>query len=232
MSPKIGLLGKHPAYGDFLRHEVDDPVADRLTAWVDNTLAEVKEQLGDNWGAFWDGAQELRFWIGRAVLGQTLCGILHPSADKVGRRYPLILLVQGAKVEPPVAATGQELYDALSAHIPAMTAGTGAAALLEGLSAETLGLQAEDDLDRAAGPVIWAHHPEGDLTALLAAAAPVDAARAATIRSHWWAPGGDGRAATWLGQAGLPTAAALSWALGGVAQDPTAEGEKAEHAQQ
>ncbi|MBL3567411.1 type VI secretion system-associated protein TagF, partial [Rhodovulum sulfidophilum] len=30
----IGLLGKHPGYGDFLRAGLSDGVADGLTGWI------------------------------------------------------------------------------------------------------------------------------------------------------------------------------------------------------
>ena len=82
-------------------------------------------------------------------------------------------------------------------------------------------LPEETPEDLAQGPIIWAHHPEGDLGALLRSAGPVDAERAMTARSYWWAPATQGRAAAWLGQTGLPGPEALGWLLGGVPVEGT-----------
>lgn len=209
----VGLFGKHPGYGDFLRAGLSEPVADAMSRWLDGTLAALRDEMGNDWAAFWDGAQELRFWVGRAVLGRTLAGILRPSQDRVGRRYPLVLMVEGAAAAAPVVDPDQGLWDGLAAHMQRMQPGQGGKALLDGL---TLTPPAEDPLSAATGPTLWAHHPEADLGALLRSAAAVDADRAMLTRSYWWATGGAGRAAVWLGCPGLPEAPALGWLLAGV----------------
>jgi type VI secretion system protein ImpM len=209
----LGLIGKHPGYGDFLRTGLSGPLADALSEWLDKTLSDQRDAMGNDWPPFWDRGQDLRFWIGRAVLGRTLAGVLRPSRDRVGRRYPFMLLCEGAVVSPPTEETAQPLWDALAAHLDRMQPGQGAMALLEGLS---ILLDSEDAATAATGPTIWAHHPEGDLTALLQAAARVDGQRALLSRSYWWAPGGAGRAAVWLGCHGLPDAMSLGWLLAGV----------------
>lgn len=215
---KIGVMGKHPGYGDFVSAGLSQPVAEALTGWVDHTLFALREQMGDDWQAFWDSAQDLRFWIGRAVLGQTLLGVLRPSRDKVGRRYPLLLLAEGVGVPAPVETPDQVIWDGLTGHMDQMTPGQGGRALLDGLN-----MDLPADRDASSGPTVWAHHPAGDLAALLAAAAPVDASRAVLNRSYWWSPGGPGRAATWLGCPGLPEPQALAWALAGVAGQEAAD---------
>lgn len=217
---RIGVMGKHPGYGDFLRAGLSERMADALSAWLDQSLVALRDDMGNGWAGFWDGAQDLRFWIGRGVLGRTLAGVLRPSRDRVGRRYPLILLLEGAAITPPVIDTDQEVWDCLAAHLDAMTPGDGARALLEGLSPPAV---AEDPLTAATGPTIWAHHPEGDLAALLRAAAAADAERACLTRSYWWAPESPGRTAVWLGCPGLPEVSALAWLLAGVAADQSPE---------
>ncbi len=213
MPVTAAVMGKHPGYGDFLRHGLSDAVADGLSRWVDQALFDLREDMGGGWQAFWDGAQDLRFWIGRAVMGCTIAGVLRPSRDRVGRRYPLMLLVEGAGLPPPVLDRSQDLYEGLAAHLDAMAPGQGAEALLEGLVQDWSG---RGEGQAGQGPLIWAHHPEGDLEALLHSACPVDHLHAATARSYWWAPGGEGRAAVWLAQNGLPAAASLGWLLAGV----------------
>ncbi len=212
MEADIGLLGKHPGYGDFLRANVSPQVAEQLEAWLDSCLAEIRDQQGQNWPAFWEQAQDLRFWIGRAVLGRSLIGVLRCSRDRAGRRYPLFLIAQGAAVPAPLQDTDQSAYEALAAHFSVMQPGQGGAALLDGLH---LQLPAEDDAATQTGGTLWAHQPNGDLSKLLQAASAADAERALLTRSYWWAPASGAKAAIWLGCSGMPAAPALHWLLAG-----------------
>ncbi|RYG91416.1 type VI secretion system-associated protein TagF [Loktanella sp. IMCC34160] len=232
-SVSVGIMGKHPGFGDFLRHGISDPVAEGLSKWLDGSLHRLRTELGDNWHDFWDRSITLRFWIGRSLSGATLAGILVPSRDKVGRRFPFILLAEGIDQRAPVADPDQGLYDAFEAHHASMQPGTtGAASLLDGFDPVALGIKPESEDQRAEGPLIWAHHPDGDLDALLRAAGPVDATRGATTRSYWWAPARTEAApAIWLGQAGLPDAAGLGWLLsGGAYHTPMPRQEDQPHA--
>ena len=217
---QTGVLGKHPSYGDFLRAGLSEKTVDALSAWLDRSLAALRDDMGNGWAEFWDGAQDLRFWVGRGVVGRTLAGVLRPSQDRVGRRYPLILLLEGAAVPAPVIDPDQLVWDSLANHLNIMRAGDGARALLDGLMPPAV---AEDALTAGLGPTIWAHHPEGDLGALLQAVAGVDAERACLTRSYWWAPRTSGRAAVWLGCPGLPEVSALAWLLSGIPADPSPE---------
>jgi type VI secretion system protein ImpM len=233
MGLNIGIMGKHPGFGDFVRAGISAETATRIEQWLDPMLHALRSELGNGWEAFWDHAQTLRFWIGRAVAGRTLAGIFVPSRDSVGRRYPLILLAEGADLPPPVdAGAVQTPYEAFEAHLAQVVPGTGAASLLAGLDVQ---IAVESDTMAAAGPVVWAHHPDADLTALLASAAGVDRDRATTVRSYWWAPGDPGKqSAVWLGQPGLPGSGAFAWALAGIAgQSPdVADAKGAAHVQQ
>lgn len=209
----IGVMGKHPGYGDFLRWGLSDAIVDGLTRWTDAVLPPLRDQMGESWGDFWDGSQALRFWIGRGVLGRTLSGVYVPSRDRVGRRYPLLVLCEGGHVPAPLGQTDQGPWEGIEAHMANMQAGQGAKALLDGLD---LAVSPEDAHLAAEGPTLWAHHPEGNLGALLRSAAEVDAERAQILRSYWWTPGAEGRAPVWLGCPGLPEAAGLGWLLAGV----------------
>jgi len=215
-SAHIGLMGKHPAYGDFLSANLSQATASGLVAWLDSCLPQLRADIGPGWDGFWDRAQPLRFWVGRAVLGTTLAGILHPSRDKVGRRYPLLLLSEGPAILPPLIETDQSPWQQLEAHMAQMTAGAGASALLENAH---ISVPAEDpDLSRQ-GPTLWAHQSSGSLEDLLAKAAEVDPHRAQLARSYWWAGAEEGRVPLWLGCQGLPDAVSLGWLLAGVAAE-------------
>ena len=215
---KLGVMGKHPGYGDFLQSGVSEHVVEAMNGWLDASLPPLRDQIGEDWGPFWDAGQDLRFWIGRAVLGRSVAGILHPSQDRVGRRYPLLFLVEGADISLPLGEESEQgAWDAMADQLERMEAGQGAAALLTGAKLE---IPAEDAATAGLGPTLWAHHPTGDLAALLASAAAPDAERARLTRSYWWAPGvktkDSNRAATWLSCPGLPAPQALAWLLGGV----------------
>ncbi len=221
MGAQIGVMGKHPGFGDFVQAGLSKDTHDALMAWLDRTLARVQDEAHMDWKAWWAEAQGLRFWLGRDVLGVPVAGVLRPSRDKVGRVYPLILAAENVSLLVPGdgGATDQTPWEALEAHLDAMQPGKGGASLLEGL---TLDLPAEGEAERALGPTIWAHHPEGDLDALLRAAANADLSRAAQKRSYWWAPGDDTHLPVWLGCHGLPDAGALGWLLAGQPRIETA----------
>ncbi len=215
---KLGLMGKHPGYGDFLRAGIAPDLNDQLEGWLAQVLPPIRDQMGQGWAGFWDGAQDLRFWIGRAVLGQSVMGVLRTSRDRAGRRYPLLLIAQGADVAAPTVDPDQSPYEVLTTHFSVMQPGQGGAALLDGL---TLPLPAEDPALAQIGDTLWAHQPNGDLAALLAAAGEPDGARAQLTRSYWWSVGSDTHAAAWLGCAGLPSTQALHWLLAGAAKQVT-----------
>ena len=215
----LGLIGKHPGYGDFLRHGVDPSLADWLDGWLNNALMPLRDEMGEGaWPAFWDAAPVLRFWIGRTVTGgHGLAGILSPSRDKVGRRFPLLLMAQNSALAPPLLNADQAPYEALEAHLEAAAPqpGQGAAALLDGLDPDQAGFVPEPAAMAGQTPLIWAHNAQGDLAGLLSAMQPVDHTRAMLARSYWWAPARSDRAAICLAQQGLPDSAALGWLLSG-----------------
>lgn len=222
---RVGLMGKHPAFGDFLSARVLYEVETALTAWIDRSLTALRAELQKDWAEFWRHGQVLRFWIGREVFGQSVLGIYRPWHDKVGREYPLLLVVQGARVVFPGygGAVDQTPWEALENHLANTRAATGGgAALLEGLEID---LPPETDAERLQGKTIWAHQTDGDLTALLRQAAQADPARAALGRSYWWSPGDSYRTAVWLGCDGLPDPRALGWLLAGTRKTGGAVGE-------
>ena len=221
----IGLMGKHPDYGDFLQAGLSDHTIETVNQWLDATLPPLRDQMGQGWGDFWDNAQDVRFWIGRALFGRTMIGVMRPSRDRVGRRFPLLLIGEGVDLAAPLGNDADQApWEQLTEHLDDMTSGEGSATLLEGL---TMTLKSEDP-ETAFGPTLWAHHPEGDLASLLASAEAPDAERARLTRSYWWAPGvqskTENRAAVWLACPGLPEAQSLGWLLGGVAGTPREEG--------
>jgi type VI secretion system ImpM family protein len=187
----LGIYGKHPAKGDFLETGLPPALLQVLERWLDTVLAECRATLGGDWERVWDqagpGRPVLRFWLGEDIWGQAICGVMAPSRDRVGRRFPLVMLYTdpdpAAVPPPPVVSTDQGWYDRAEAHLrarleaPALDA---VARLLDGVSLP-------DGLEEAPMPGtadFWA--AGGDATALLADIVLTDHRRAAAGRSYWW----------------------------------------------
>lgn len=83
-----GLYGKIPAQADFVRHQAADAVARPFVLWL-----EEASELASRAGAR-DDAEPVRFLFRPPGAPRALVGVLAPSADKVGRRFPLALFAQ------------------------------------------------------------------------------------------------------------------------------------------
>lgn len=218
--PHMGWFGKHPAYGDFVGHGMSAVVRSSFENWLVPTLGHMRQYLGDGWQGSYDAMQPMRFWIGPAVLGTPwpLRGVVCPSRDKVGRRFPLVMLDQGgASDAPPVLDLDQTFYEAAE-QMAAAALGSSAdslAALVPGA-----GGQAAPASDPEPA-FFWAVNPDADPTALLRSAGSVDHQRAVTARSYWWTTGIEGaRSTAFMGAAGMPGPDALGWLMTGVGVAP------------
>lgn len=187
----LAVYGKHPAKGDFVEHGIPAPLRGQLEGWLDAVLADAKHSLGDRWEQVWAEARPLRFWIGAAVWGEPMCGVLIASADRVGRRFPLVIFATGdeAKSRPcPSVDADQGWYQALEAHLLRMQQVKGLtepAALL--LSAPRLDAAAAGDL----AADFWAVRPGNEIEGLWGDVAMADHSRASLTRSYWWSKGED-----------------------------------------
>lgn len=84
-SSVIGLFGKIPAQGDFIRVNLVDPAAQALDVWCQEGLDAV--QRGGT-----KLLEEPVYFVFRTAPGRNiLVGSMIPSQDKVGRNFPLVL---------------------------------------------------------------------------------------------------------------------------------------------
>lgn len=216
LDPAAGFFGKHPGFGDFVGHGLSGLVQSGMQDWLTGTLAQAKAILGDDWGAVYDGSRPIRFWVGGAVLGtQTLRGVICPSHDKVGRRYPFVLVQENANPLPPVLDTDQTFHAGAEAF---------AAVALERdveLSRDIMATSGHDRREDAPTdpPMFWATNPDTDVAAFLGVTAQTDHARAASRRSYWWTAGTGLRASAMLACDGALQADGLAWLLRGTAVD-------------
>ncbi|MFT4150246.1 MAG: type VI secretion system-associated protein TagF [Paracoccaceae bacterium] len=183
-----GVYGKHPARGDFLEYGLPAGLRPALEGWLDAALSEARADLGAEWENRWAGAPMLRFWLGEGIWGLPVAGVLAPAQDRVGRRFPLVVLTAGGELPPPAVDPAQDWYQAAEAHLAGVLARkdvSGPAALIEGLA---------DPAQTAVtgGPAeFWAVREGAALDDLWADVALTDHRRAAAGRSYWWVEGRD-----------------------------------------
>lgn len=87
-----GWYGKLPARGDFISRRLPGAFVRRWDAWLQSALGSGSERLGTRWPGCYSRAPLWRFLIspGLVTVG-ALAGVLMPSADRVGRLFPLTL---------------------------------------------------------------------------------------------------------------------------------------------
>jgi type VI secretion system protein ImpM len=85
-----GLFGKLPTHGDFVRRNLPNSFCDPWDAWLQRGMAAARDTLGEAWAPVWDAAPAWRFALPAGACGpDPVAGVLTPSADTVGRRFPL-----------------------------------------------------------------------------------------------------------------------------------------------
>ena len=91
----FGAFGKIPALGDFFRLGVTSDFVPAWDGWLQATLLAAAQALGSRFEACYMSAPIWRFALPPGVAGsQGLVGVLMPSIDRVGRRFPLTLVAQ------------------------------------------------------------------------------------------------------------------------------------------
>ena len=185
----MAVYGKHPAKGDFLEYGLPLSLKPALEGWLDTALADAKASLGADWQTVWPTAPMLRFWLGEGIWGTPVAGVLAPSQDRVGRRFPLVLLALGdggMAVSPPVIDADQAWYDAACVHL-------GVQLLRDDLPGPAALVQDAPQPPLTNGPPgpadFWAVRPGADVDGLLADIALTDHRRANQGRSYWWVAG-------------------------------------------
>jgi len=87
-----GWYGKLPARGDFLSRRLPGAFVHRWDAWQQTAIASGIERLGTRWLDCYSRAPAWRFVISPGIVTDgALAGVLMPSADRVGRLFPLTI---------------------------------------------------------------------------------------------------------------------------------------------
>ncbi len=81
---ELGLFGKIPAKGDFVRHNVVDDAARSFEQWVNESNDALRGAGGDM------PAHPVRVVFTPPGSAKTVVAVMVPSQDKVGRKFPIV----------------------------------------------------------------------------------------------------------------------------------------------
>ena len=88
----FGAFGKMPSVGDFFRFGIPNAFVQHWDDWIQRSMLEASQTLGPAWDEYYMSAPIWRFCLSPGLAGpQKMIGVLMPSVDRVGRRFPLTL---------------------------------------------------------------------------------------------------------------------------------------------
>jgi len=202
----LSVYGKLPTAGDFLTIEVPRSLLRPIEDWLASGTAAAREATEGDWYQAFDAGGTWYFWIGEKVLGRRMAGVLRPSRDKVGRRFPVMIFASSedpdAMPDAPVLEEGQELYDGLAEELAYL-----ATQPPEAISERVRAAASEAPEPAPRPSFFWAVAQETGAdgwAALLEDARYADHDAASAHRSYWWQPAGPDRPAALLAAEGLP----------------------------
>jgi type VI secretion system protein ImpM len=92
---EVGLYGKLPSHGDFLRRRTSDAFVDRWDTWLQGCMTASRSALGERWLDVYLTSPAWRFVCAPGTCGSAaVLGVMVPSVDRVGRYFPLTLVAE------------------------------------------------------------------------------------------------------------------------------------------
>lgn len=91
----VRLFGKLPSHGDFVARGLAAMDRDALDRWLSAGLKDARAAFGPDFDALYDHAPAWRFAAMEGEGDKAVAGVLAPSIDRAGRRYPLYLVLAG-----------------------------------------------------------------------------------------------------------------------------------------
>lgn len=116
MAASFGFFGKLPARGDFVSAGLPRSFIRPWDSWLRRVLPAALDSLGDAW----DDAPIWRFRLAEGICGaDPVLGVLLPSHDRVGRRFPLTVASAVSGSEDGALAAAEQLgCDAIRQGLP------------------------------------------------------------------------------------------------------------------
>ncbi|MCC5984650.1 MAG: type VI secretion system-associated protein TagF [Rhodobacteraceae bacterium] len=208
---EMALFGKLAARGDFITRNVPRPLQRPLEDWLSRVMNGSREVLGAHWDQAYISAPAWFFWIGAEAFEDArsfaannlqstqigvLTGVLVPSADRLGRRFPLTLLLGGARARalppPTIGAPDHRWYGALAERALHFRQAPDLAPVEAALGAMPGPRTRAEYAEAAAvppGQPLWAQAGYGGLAEMWHDLSQADHALAASGRSYWWTGG-------------------------------------------
>lgn len=94
-SDRIGFFGKVPSHGDFISDGLERELIGTFDDWMRSGLHACADLFSGRWSEIFASSPPIRFIIERGIWGNcAYAGVLVPSADRVGRKYPLAIIAQ------------------------------------------------------------------------------------------------------------------------------------------
>ncbi|MCG7629342.1 type VI secretion system-associated protein TagF [Epibacterium sp. MM17-32] len=93
MTAGFGAYGKMPTVGDFFRLSPPSGFVKMWDPWIQSIMTAGQRTYGPHFDQYYMSAPIWRFTLSAGLAGgQKLTGVLMPSVDRVGRRFPLTLV--------------------------------------------------------------------------------------------------------------------------------------------
>jgi type VI secretion system protein ImpM len=94
VAPSLGWYGKSPSTGDFISRRLAKAAVDKLDSWLQAGMTVLREQSPDDWDHHYAAAPVWNALLpARIVSGSACLAVIAPSFDRVGRRFPLCVIV-------------------------------------------------------------------------------------------------------------------------------------------
>jgi type VI secretion system protein ImpM len=94
---RIGFFGKLPSRGDFVRVCLSRAATAGWDEWLQSVMPGAQAHLDEHWAEIWQATHPWRFAFEPGVCGPLpVSGIWLPSADRVGRTFPLMIAAEAA----------------------------------------------------------------------------------------------------------------------------------------
>jgi len=89
----FGAFGKMPSVGDFFRISAPNAFVPVWDGWLQRCLVSGAHTFGERWDELYMSVPIWRFCLSANLAGpDKMIGVLMPSIDRVGRRFPLTLM--------------------------------------------------------------------------------------------------------------------------------------------
>jgi type VI secretion system protein ImpM len=91
----VGLYGKLPSHGDFLRRRTSDTFITVWDGWLQDCMDASRSAMGDRWLDVYLTSPVWRFAGAAGICGSVpIVGLMVPSVDRVGRYFPLTIVAE------------------------------------------------------------------------------------------------------------------------------------------